>query len=194
MTNNLYFSSPPTAAAFDCLFPTKFDKEWSIYKFSFQYPILEQKSQLMGCDGCGERFCLMGLTHSSLPPSLPPGNQRCWLMSSFCRAVSSQCISTNFTLAGENYRSGFPTKLNVLCAWDWISEPLLFFCLAESRQFLSFSAFQDSFVEQLRRWTRSFIASFALMLVQIQDTHNDTHRYPHWVPPQCQEVRIFKTN
>ena len=135
------------------------------------------------------------LTHSSLPPSLPPGNQRCWLMSSFCRAVSSQCISTNFTLAGENYRSGFPTKLNVLCAWDWISEPLLFFCLAESRQFLSFSAFQDSFVEQLRRWTRSFIASFALILVQIPDT-----RYPQ-IPTlgptipwdKCHEVTNYST-
>ena len=164
--------------------------------------MLEQKIQLMGCDGCGERFCLMGLTHSSMSSKKKkkillthPCRHLCRLATNaagLCHlsdvsSHSSQCISTNFTLAGENYRSGFPTKLNVLCAWDWISEPLLFFCL-------SFSAFQDSFVEQLRRWTRSFIASFALILVQIPDTHNDTHRYPHWVPPQCQEVRIFKTN
>ena len=155
--------------------------------------MLEQKIQLMGCDGCGERFCLMGLTHSSMSSKkrkksyslIPAAISAAWQPTLLAYVIFLMCLATlasayqPMSLLPEKITDQFFQQNNLSHVYEISTDPELnfcttsFFCLAESQQFVSFSAFQDSFVEQLRRWTRSFIASFALILVQIPDT-----RYP----------------
>ena len=64
--------------------------------------MLEQKIQLMGCDGCGERFCLMGLTHSSMSSKkrkksyslIPAAISAAWQPTLLAYVIFLMCLAT----------------------------------------------------------------------------------------------------